>query len=71
MLALTGLFVVADDSWKVGHAVILNQEELFRRDRRRRGSADGTSTHCSSLNKACRFVIEEAHPTRLIRKSLS
>jgi hypothetical protein len=41
---------------------------------RRFGSGNnGTNTaHCSSLNKACRFFIEEAHhPTRLNQKSLS
>jgi hypothetical protein len=41
---------------------------------RRLGSGNnGISTdHCSSLNKACRFFIEEAHhPGRLIQKSLS
>ena len=41
---------------------------------RRFGSGNnGTSTaHCSSLNKTCRFFIEEAHhPPRLSKKSLS
>jgi hypothetical protein len=41
---------------------------------RRRGSGNnGTNTaHCSSLSRASRFFIEEAHhPTRLTQKSLS
>ena len=41
---------------------------------RRFGSGNnGTNTaHCSSLNNACRFFIEEAHhPPRLMKKSLS
>jgi hypothetical protein len=36
------------------------------------GNNGANTTHCSSLNKACRFFIEEAHhPTCLTQKSLS
>jgi hypothetical protein len=36
------------------------------------GNNGANTAHCSSLNKACRFFIEEAHhPTCLIQKSLS
>jgi hypothetical protein len=36
------------------------------------GNNGANTAHCSSLNKACRFFIEEAHhPACLIQKSLS